>query len=292
MILTKEKNATKRVISVLPYSLSREIMGILGSRGEASLSEIRLRSGGRASVKIGREHIPLCASVSSEELYTILCSICGGAVYAHRDTISMGYVSMPGGIRVGVVGTARYDASKLAGIDDVSSLVFRIPSGECSFADELCNIFRRETKRGMLIYSPPGVGKTTALRALALKLGGGKHPMRICIVDERQEFSGEDYSDCEVDIMTGYKKGAGLDIAVRTMSPDLVMIDEIGAAEAESVAAALLSGIPIAATAHAGSKDELFSRKALLPILDIDAFDTFVGISQTQTGYGLTLDKK
>ena len=292
MILTKKTSAAEHVIAILPCVISREILGILSSRAGAFLSEIRLRAEGRASVRIGKENLPLRASVSSEELYSLLCSICGGAIYAHRDTISKGYVSMSHGVRVGVVGTARYDASTLVGVDDVRSLVFRIPSGECSFADELCDIFRRETKRGMLVYSPPGVGKTTALRALALKLGGGKKPMRVCVVDERHEFSAADYTDCEVDILSGYKKSEGLDIAVRTMSADLVMIDEIGAAEAESVAAALLSGIPIVATAHAGSKDELFSRKALKPLLESGAFDTFVGISYAQRGYALTYDKK
>ena len=291
MIYTKEKRAAEYTISLLPQDISREISELLRFRKGAHISEIRLRADGRASVRFGREQLSLRSSVSSSGIYDLLCRICDGAVYAHRDTIAKGYVSMPCGVRVGVVGTARYDAAALVGVEKISSLVFRIPSGECSFADRLCDIFRQETKHGMLIYSPPGVGKTTALRSLAARLGSGKPPLRVCVVDERDEFSASDYTDCEVDILTGYKKSAGLEIAVRTMSPDLVMIDEIGAGEAESVSAVLLSGVPIVATAHAGNKDELFAKSGLRSIIEMGAFDCFVGISYAQTGYELRFDK-
>ena len=291
MIYTKEKRAAEYTLSLLPRDISREISEHLASRRGSRISEIRLRAGGRASVRLGREQLSLRVSISANELYDLLCKICDGAVYAHRDTISRGYISMPCGVRVGVVGTARYDAAALVGVEKISSLVFRIPSGECSFADGLCEVFHREVKHGMLIYSPPGVGKTTALRSLASRLGGGKTALRVCVVDERAEFSASDYTDCEVDILTGYKKSAGLEIAVRTMSPDLVMIDEIGAGEAESVAAVLLSGVPIVATAHAGNKDELFAKSGLRSIIEMGAFDCFVGISYAQTGYELNVDK-
>lgn len=292
MILSKNMSAADRVLSYFPSGISREIRDLSEHRSDGALREIRLRAEGRASVRLGKSTIPLLGRVSSEELYTLLCRICDGAVYSQRDSICSGYVSMSCGVRVGVVGTAGYDSASLVGVEKISSLVFRIPTGECSFAPELERVFRTEGRGGgMLIYSPPGVGKTTALRALARRLGGGRTPMRVCVVDERFEFFPEDYRECEVDLLRGYKKKTGLDIAVRTMSPDIVMMDEIGAGEADAVLDAVHCGIPIVATAHARSADELLSKRSLKPLFESGAFVTLVGISDTGTGYELKVNK-
>ena len=292
MLRVEEKCAAEAVISVLPERFEKEIIQLCRSRmgGLSEIREIRLRASGRASVRLGAELLPLFCSVTAEEITNIVTGICGGAVYAQRDKISEGYISFDRGVRVGIVGSARYEGRTLVGVDEISSLVFRIPGSGCDIADELESAFFSSVS-GMLIYSAPGGGKTTALRSLARTLGSGKKPLRVCVVDEREEFFSEDYRGCEVDILRGYKRQAGLEIATRTMSPDVVMIDEIGCDDAIAIKDALRCGVPIVATAHARTFRELMSKTSLRPLFEISAFDVFAGISERDGRHILTVDK-
>lgn len=288
--IEKSRN-TERVLSVLPERLEKEIIQLCRGRqgGFSEIREIRIRAEGRASMRLGTELLPLFCSVTSEEISETVSRICGGAVYSHRDKISEGYIPFAEGVRVGVVGSARYEHNTFVGVDDISSLVFRIPGGECDIEGEIASAFYKALS-GMLIYSPPGGGKTTALRSLARTLGRGKMPLRVCVIDEREEFLSSDYSGCEVDILRGYKRQKGIEIAIRTMSPDVVMIDEIGCDDALAIANAVRCGVPIVATSHAASLEELWSKKALKPLFEIGAFDVFAGIFESNGRHRLTVN--
>ena len=236
-----------------------------------------------------KEKIPLFSTLKRNEAEALVNLLCEGAMYAHRDTLASGYVTMRGGVRVGICGFARYEGGRLVGVSEMRSLVFRIPGGDCEIADELFSAFS-EVRRGMLIYSPPGIGKTTALRSLAASVGGGSNPRRVCVVDERCEFCDEDYADCEVDILKGYSRREGIEIATRTMSAEVIMIDEIGADDAESIKDVLRCGIPIVATAHAADYEEIKSKPGIASLISSGAFDVFVGISSCDSGYKLSVD--
>ena len=230
------------------------------------------------------------SKVSREEMEGLVKRLTDGALYAHRDSIASGYICLEGGLRVGVCGHARYDGERLVGVGDISSLIFRIPGGECAFGDEIYSAYLSGVRSGMLIYSPPGVGKTTALRHLA-KAIGGRGQLRVAVVDERLEFCESDYSGCDVDILRGYKRRQGIEIATRTMSPDVIIIDEIGGDDAASIIDVLRCGIPIIATAHASSFEEIKAKRSIAPLISIGAFDLFVGIKREGGGYRLRVDR-
>ena len=189
---------------------------------------------------------------------------------------------MGDGGRVGVSGTARYDEGRLVGISRVRTLVFRFPLCRCDFGEDILGIYRQGIGRGMLIYSPPGIGKTTALRHLASIISKER---RLCIIDERGEFSGDDLPCASV--LSGYEKALGIEIALRTHSPEIIMLDEIGADEAESLSSVFGAGIPIIASAHGGRVDDLVSRAATRDLIHSGFFDVFVGISIGDGGYEL-----
>lgn len=293
MQTTKSASKAEYALSFLPHRVENEIRNLARSRrgGLSSLREIRIRESGRSTLMFSDENIPLLSVVSGEEVEAIVKKLSDGALYAHRDSIASGYISIGEGIRVGVVGAARYEYKSFVGISHFSSLVFRIPTGECAFADELYAIFREGVGAGMLIYSPPGIGKTTALRSLAHSIGSGEFPMRVAVIDERCEFSREDYLGDEVDVLSGYKKSAGIEIATRTMSPEVLIIDEIGAEDVSALLSTVRAGIPLIAAAHAGSFEELRSRPSLSPLFSSGAFDVFVGIGREDGVYRLTRDR-
>lgn len=291
MLKTKKSETVLNVLSYLPSAISDEILRLLKGRREGNdgLQEIRIRAEGRCSILYLGEKIPLFTSLTKNEAEALVNALCEGALYAHRDTLASGYVTMRAGVRVGICGYARYEGGKLVGVSEMRSLVFRIPSGHCEIAEELYSAFS-EARRGMLIYSPPGIGKTTALRSLAESVGGGNTPRRVCVVDERCEFAEEDYANCEVDILKGYSRRTGIEIATRTMSAEVIMIDEIGADDAEPIREVLRCGIPIVATAHAADYEEIKNKPSLARLLSSGAFDVFAGISVVESGYKLTVD--
>lgn len=272
---------TDKIFEYLPPACAVEIKRLLISRGGegAQISEIRIRVFGKSSVVISGERVALVSRSSTADISKALTLMCDGALYSRRDSIKDGYITLDGGVRVGVCGEARYDGGAFVGVSDVSSLVFRVPSLRIAEIPELCRAFEK-CRRGMLIYSPPGVGKTTALRTLTYELGRGKPDEQVVVVDERGEFVPEDYAGASVDILRGHKRESGIAIALRTLSPSVIAVDEIGRlGEAEAMLESLNSGVRVIATAHAGDATELRRRKSLLPFFERAVFDVLVGIS-------------
>lgn len=270
-----KKTAVEKALSCLPSPMAGEIRSILGGRlgGEERLSEIRIIAGGRCSLIHNREPLTLCYSPTWEEAEKILSSACSGGVYAFRDTVKHGFIPMGDGIRVGVSGTAAYDEGRLVGVSRIRSIIFRFPLYHCDFGDKLIRIYRRGIGKGMLIYSPPAIGKTTALRALAEVISKEK---RLCVIDERGELDA-DHLPC-ASVLAGYEKALGIEIALRTHSPEIIMVDELGSEEAEALSHVLGAGIPIIATAHGGGVDDLLTRSATVSLIRAGFFDVLLGI--------------
>ncbi len=263
-------------LDFLPVKTKQEILRMLEKRN-AVPSEIHIRADGRCTVNIGEERVNL-SSVSGKDAEETVKRALGNSLYRGRDMLEEGYLPLGGGVRLGVCGQARYNGGEIVGISKVSSLVFRIPSAESDVGEELCSAFLK-SKRGMLIFSAPGVGKTTALRKLAYLLGRGKNSPNIAIIDERCEFSHEQYKDCSVDILSGYKRERGMEIALRTLSPEIMIIDEIGRREeVVKILDFLSSGVRFIASAHASSHKELLNKRNLAPLLLSSVFDVFAEI--------------
>lgn len=271
-------NVTDKLISHLPRAAIFEIERICRSRGAgfSSISELRLRVGLRSCIMIRGERIFLFYRASDEDMKNIFLSLCGGSMHTCRDGIAEGYISLDGGIRVGIAGHARYDGGRFVGISEVSSLVFRIPTGKSDIEDELIAAWRR-AEGGMLIYSPPGVGKTTALRTLT---GYISRTSQVVLIDERGELSVMDNPGACVDVLRGYSRPLGIEVALRTLSPEVIVLDEIGGEdEAQRIIEYMNSGVRVLASAHADSLAALSRRGAVKPFLDADVFDVFLGIS-------------
>ncbi len=280
----------KEIFDCLPPRIAEELekrMLLFGDRER--VTELRLRAGGVSSLRTLSGTRPLGIRLTEAEISEILTRLTGGSLYAFRDTLAEGYVTARSGMRVGVCGRARYDGGSFVGTADVRSLVFRISNDVCDFEAQLRRLWHSGIGSGLLLYSAPCGGKTTAIRRLASIIAEeGKH---VCVVDERCEFVPSDYTCFEVDLLRGYKKSKGIEIAVRTLGAEVVIVDEIGAEEAGEVLGTLMLGVPLVCTAHAASLQELTSRPAFAPFLSSGVFQTAAGIVRRGDSWSLEVTK-
>ena len=268
------------IFTYFPSRIQRELFRVFSLNKMDKLIEIHIVLGSGSSVRFLCGRIFLGVTVSEADIEETVLKFTGRALYAHRHTIKDGYITVGGGIRVGICGQARYERGELVGVSEVTSILVRIPTLECHFKDKLLSAFEK-TERGMLIFAPPCGGKTTALRALIKRISLCERAPRISVIDERCEFSSEDFIGTDVDIFRGYSKGEGMRIALRVMSPEIIAVDEIGGAcEGGQVAESLLSGVKFIATAHGECLSDIKKRKSLSEFFSLDAFDTFVKITE------------
>ncbi len=271
-----------RILAMLPPALRTAIEEQAASREGLydAFSELRLRAGRLASITLSGENILLPVTLSASALSELLADFCGGSLYAHRSSITAGFLDLGGGVRCGIGGVAVVEDGRVVGLREPTSLVLRFPHTVKTAAEEAERIFYASGGRGLLVFSPPGVGKTTLLCDLARRLSTGKTPLRVALVDSRGELSGGEYGRTALlDILVGYPKAVGIEIATRVLAPEVLMVDEIGShREAEAILSVAGCGVPLVATAHARSKEELLSRPAIRPLLRARLFASLVGL--------------
>ncbi len=214
--------------------------------------------------------------VSPESLREVFVQACGQSVFSHEQEIRMGYVSMGASCRAGVCGTAVLENGKIKSVRDISSLVFRIPREAPGCADRLF-LEGTDLRRGVLVAGEPSSGKTTLLRDIARSLSLGKFQpnRRVAVLDERGEIGGGfDLGPC-ADVLTGYPKERAFDVAIRMLSPEFLVCDELSPGDIETVRNSVFAGASLIASIHAGRR-ELRKRPLCRELLATGAFGTVV----------------
>jgi len=293
-----EEREMKEFEKALSYLPSRLRLPLEKYSRKEEVCEIRLRknlplslttfSGNIVLDENGRE----CAITDSlraeeAELQEAVTRFCEGSVYRYLDTLGEGFLINSYGIRMGICPEKREALGKMLP-ESYSGINLRIPRNVPGAAKNLVSFYRESGICSTLIVSPPGAGKTTLLRDLADSLSRGAllHPLRTAVIDERKEIFPLGYSRegglC--DVLSGYSKGKGIEIATRVFAPEVILCDEIGSREdAESILAAQSSGVILIATAHGASLESIERKPHLAALIKSGIFHTLAVLEKEES---------
>ncbi len=214
-----------------------------------------------------------------EECFHCACSF---SVHTHLSGICNGFVTVSGGHRIGLTGTAVRTNGEITGVREISSINIRIAKEYKGMAAKLFNAVKNSERKSLIVAGPPSSGKTTILRDLARLMAGEEGGYKkTVIIDEREELAacsnGVPQNDIGIssDVLSGYPKGDAVLIAIRSMSPECVVVDEIGGLkEAEAIEEGLNAGVDFYLGVHAGSREDLIRRPQIQRLIRTGAFGT------------------
>ncbi len=264
---------------IMPY-LPVRVQNVLKTQLQETLSqiqEIRLRNHKPLGlVRQNQEYPEKNIILTFEEISKSFQAVCSYSVYRYEQELSQGYITIRGGCRVGICGSAVREGDNIQTLSDISSLNFRIAGERIGLAESL----QQYLSDSLLLAGTVGSGKTTYLRDIC-RIIGNTH--RTALIDERGELAavhrGQAAHDVGImtDILDGYPRAAGILTALRVMTPEYILCDEISTeADVRAIQQAAGCGVRLIASCHAGTPEELKKRKFLRPLLETNLFRTQV----------------
>jgi len=228
-------------------------------------------------------------SPSVDDIGETLERISQYSFYAFESELQMGYITLPGGHRVGIAGQAILEAGTVRAWRHINGLNIRVAHSIKGCADSVLPHILLKAKRPLMhtmIISPPGCGKTTLLRDIVRQISDGVSgfaSMTVGLVDERSEvagcYQGRAQNDVGIrtDVLDSCPKAEGMIMLLRAMAPDVIAVDELGGEkDARAVADVLNAGVKLLCTAHGNSVDDMRKNPALAQLVNCGIFERFI----------------
>lgn len=281
-----------------------------------NLEEIRVRIGQPLFLYAGQQELVLAENLFQEsskrriyenvyrmteqDLMEMQNYISNYSLYAWKEELRNGFLTIQGGHRIGLAGRTTNQDGRISGISYLTFFNIRVAHERIGCAEEILSqlYFSSEEEEGdkrkgniynTLIVSPPGAGKTTLLRDCVRSFScEGK---KVGLVDERSEIAASYHGIPQneigprTDVLDGCNKPEGIQMLLRTMSPDIIAVDELGTTEDfEAVEQAAYSGCKVIGTVHAGSMEELQEKRILKKWCEKELFERFILIEKGDCG--------
>ncbi len=294
-------NRLAEVLNYMPEHLKKILAKTFSDTGD-SVQEIRIRNSlpliigtqkgsfavlpdGKISPAVGGAYI-----VGTSDIQRIFKAVCENSIYAFSEDIRQGFVTIRGGHRVGLTGRASVYDGRLENFREISSISIRVAKEVIGAANDIVDkVLLPDRILNTLIVAPPMGGKTTVLRDLARQISD--RGIKTAIVDERGELASifhgvpQNNVGVQTDVIENISKAEGTVMLLRTMSPQLIITDEIATAEDS---AALIqcfgTGVSVVASAHGRSAEEVMKREVLKPLFGGIGFKQIVVLSKEGKG--------
>ena len=298
------KNISDEIVNSLSLNLREKIKKL--PKSNLNIEEIRLRSqkplilnANNKDYFYNEKENDLALNmdnpyiVTREDIEQTFQIICKYSIHTFMDDITKGFITLRGGHRVGIVGKAIVESGQVKNIKHISSLNIRISREIIGCSDKILDhiISSNNQVNNTLIISPPQCGKTTLVRDIVRNLSHGHKKygfrgMKVALIDERNEIGGSYLGvpqmdvGIRTDIIETCPKDIGIMMLLRSMSPNIIVTDEIGnEREVKALYTALNGGVSLITTVHGDSIEDIQGRKELSRLLDKELFKKVIILS-------------
>lgn len=278
-------------VSFLPEQL-KDVFRNLEKSFISGITEVRIRKNKPLIIYIGKHPFFIsdaCKPINffnsgvltiNAELFAIIVDMaCNHSFHTSVNSMINGYITTKNGVRIGVGSTAVNKSGEITSVRDINSLNIRIPHSCKNCSRPILNELFVNRTPNVIIASPPSGGKTTVLKDMALLLSNGfaGEYRKVCLADERMELSSGADTGINTDVIANYPKAAAIEIAVRTLSPQIIVCDEIGNEnEVEAIRSGFDSGVSFIVSVHASDFRNLVNKTIIKKLLYYTDFDYIV----------------